>query len=111
MLLAATLAIALSGPVSAASGKKIFNKCKACHSLEQGKNKIGPSLYSLFGNEAGTVNNYRYSVALKASGIVWNEDTLTEWLRNSSKMVRGTKMRFKLKEKYIAPLVEFLFNK
>ena len=77
-----------------AAGKSSFAKCKACHSLEAGKNEIGPSLHGLFGRKAGTAPKFNYSSANKSSGIVWNEDTLFKYLENPQKFVPGTKMVF-----------------
>jgi cytochrome c2 len=62
-------------------GEQHFNtQCRPCHSLEAGKNGIGPTLHGLFGRKAGTVPGYSYSAAMKNSGVVWNEDTLTKYL-------------------------------
>ena len=103
------IALLLASPVSAASGEKVFRKCKACHSLEEGKNKMGPSLFGLFGREAGKVPKYRYSKALKNSGIVWTEETLDEWLKGPRDLVKKTKMRTRrLKDKDRKSLIEYL---
>lgn len=77
-----------------AAGKASFAKCKACHNLEPGKNVIGPSLHGLFGRKAGTAPGFHYSSANKNSGIVWNEQTLFEYLENPQKFIPGTKMVF-----------------
>ncbi len=80
-----------------AKGKVVFNKCKACHSLNAGKNGIGPSLAGLFGRKAGTTDKYRFSNAMKeagSKGLVWDEKTLTEYLKKPRDYVKGTKMTF-----------------
>jgi cytochrome c2 len=77
-----------------AAGKSSFAKCKACHSLEPGKNVIGPSLAGLFGRKAGEAPKFNISKANKDSGIVWSEDTLFHYLENPQKAIPGTKMVF-----------------
>ena len=78
----------------ASKGKRIFNRCKACHALEEGKKRIGPSLYGLFGRTSGTAAGYSYSSAMKKAKIVWSEKTLNEYLAAPRKVVKGTKMAF-----------------
>ncbi|RMD64786.1 MAG: cytochrome c family protein [Alphaproteobacteria bacterium] len=94
----------------AARGKKIFNKCKACHSLKAGKNKIGPSLAGVVGRKAGSVEGYKYSKAMKNSGLVWDEETLEKFLTKPKKVVPGTKMGFAglRKEKDREDLIAYL---
>lgn len=77
-----------------AAGKSSFAKCKACHSLEEGKNVIGPSLHGLFGRKAGTVPKFSYSTANKSSGIEWTEESLFTYLADPQKAIPGTKMVF-----------------
>ena len=95
LILSAGLA-AMTIPARAAgdakNGEQIFNQCKPCHSLEAGKNGIGPTLHGLLGRKAGTVPDYSYSAAMQSSGIVWNEDTLAKFLADPSTFVPGTKM-------------------
>ena len=76
------------------AGKKVFKKCKACHSLKAGKKKVGPSLYGIMGAKAGQVKKFRYSKSMKKSGIIWNEKTLDKYLAKPRKFVKGTKMAF-----------------
>ena len=76
------------------AGAKVFKKCKACHVVDKEKNKTGPHLVNLFGRTAGSLEDYKYSKAMKASGIVWDEETLAGYLRAPKKYVKGTKMAF-----------------
>ena len=77
-----------------AKGKKVFNKCKACHSLAAGKNKIGPSLHGVIGRDAGAVKGFRYSKAMKASGITWSEENISNYLEKPKKFIPGNRMAF-----------------
>jgi len=77
-----------------AAGQTVFNRCKICHSLEAGKNMVGPSLHGLFGRKAGTVDNYTYSGAMKDAGVVWDDDTVTKYLRDPKAFIPGDKMAF-----------------
>ena len=56
----------------AARGEKLYEDCAACHSIERGVNGVGPTLYGIFGRKAGELDDYRYSPALKRSGISRN---------------------------------------
>ncbi len=89
---------ALSSPAlaegDADKGKKVFNKCKACHSLAEGKNKVGPSLFGRIGQPAAGVSGFKYSKALKDSGLTWDEETLGKYLAKPKELVPGTRMAF-----------------
>jgi cytochrome c len=99
-ILLASLAfgMAASRPAAAAGdpakGKVIFNKCIACHSMQAGVNKIGPSLHGIVGTKAAEVQGYTFSTALKNSGLTWDDATLDKWLASPRKLVSGTKMIF-----------------
>ncbi|MFQ6018938.1 MAG: c-type cytochrome, partial [Kiloniellaceae bacterium] len=96
------LAVALASNAASAggdpaAGKKVFKKCVACHSIEPGKKKIGPSLAGVVGRTPGTVEGFKYSKAMKAygeGGAVWDEATLAVYLEAPRKAVKGTKMVF-----------------
>lgn len=93
--LAAALALADEGHGgNAAAGEKVFRKCKACHSLDAGKNKIGPTLHGVFGRAAGGVDGYKYSKAMAASGVVWSDETMDAFMAKPKTFIKGTKMAF-----------------
>ena len=97
MVLSIAFTIGSAGPAMAGdieAGAKVFKKCKACHVVDKEKNKTGPHLVNLFGRTAGSLEGYKYSKAMKASGIVWDEETLAAYLRAPKKYVKGTKMAF-----------------
>ncbi|MEQ8936703.1 MAG: cytochrome c family protein [Amphiplicatus sp.] len=78
---------------TAADGERVFRtQCGACHSVEAGQNRLGPHLAGIMGRKAGSVEGARYSPALKASTIVWNEETLATFLANPRELVPGTTM-------------------
>ena len=90
--------LVVASPVQAGdidAGAKVFKKCKACHWANKEKNKTGPHLVGIIGRTAGSLESYKkYSKAMKASGIVWDETTLTDYLRAPKKYLKGTKMAF-----------------
>ena len=75
-------------------GKRMYNKCKACHVVDKEKNRVGPHLVGLFGRESGTVEGFRYSPAMKKAKISWNEESLSSYLENPRKFIKGTRMSF-----------------
>ena len=78
---------------SGLSGEQAFASCQACHSLKSGAgHKIGPHLQDLAGRKAGTLPDYNYSPALKASGVTWNRGNLVAWITATEGMVPGTFM-------------------
>jgi cytochrome c len=77
-------------------GVKAFRKCVACHVVEEGSHKTGPSLADIWGRKAGTIYGFRrYSKALKQSGITWTERTLDDWLKSPKALVPGNRMTFR----------------
>ncbi len=78
-----------------ASGKKVFKKCAACHSINKGgANKIGPALYNIVGSQVGGVSNYKYSKALAEYKKTWTFDELNGFLIKPAKWIKGTKMAY-----------------
>ncbi|OUR77912.1 hypothetical protein A9Q83_10205 [Alphaproteobacteria bacterium 46_93_T64] len=95
----------------AAKGAKIFKKCKSCHTADEGgKNKSGPNLFGVVGRAAASVEGYKYSKAMKASGLTWDAATLNSFLKKPRKFVKKTKMSFAgiKKEKQRADLIAYL---
>ena len=78
----------------AGAGRLVFRKCQACHSVESGKNMLGPSLAGVIGRKAGTEAGFSYSPAMKSADIVWNLQTLDQYLTDPAKVVPGNKMPF-----------------
>ena len=71
-----------------------FAQCKACHSVEPGKNGISPSLAGIWGDKAAIVPGFDFSEAMKESGLVWNQANLDKYLADPRGVVPGTKMAF-----------------
>ena len=101
MIVTASALAAIAVSASAASaqdvdaGQRQFNKCLPCHAVgPDAENKIGPELNGLDGRHSGTAPNYSYSEANKNSGIVWNEASFKEYIKNPAAKVPGTKMTF-----------------
>src|SRR5678815_1735843 len=68
-------------PPSAERGAELWAKCKSCHTIEKGgRNIVGPNLHGVFGRRAGSLPNYNYSPAMKNAKIVWNDETLDQYL-------------------------------
>jgi len=87
----------------AAKGKKVFNKCKACHTLQDGKHKVGPSLLGVVGRKAGTAKGYKKYKGMKGADWTWDEAAINEYLTDPKKFVKKkngqrTSMVFKLKK-------------
>ena len=92
-LITALMATGLAQDVE--NGANVFKQCQACHSIGEGaKNKIGPELNGLDGRTAGAVPNFTYSEPNKKSGIVWNEESFKEYIKDPRVKVPGTKMIF-----------------
>ena len=85
----------LFASTSAAEGAKVFKKCAACHSInEGGKNKIGPALWGVLGRKVGSVSDYKYSKAMAAYEKSWSFEEMNGFLIKPKDWIQGTKMSF-----------------
>ena len=75
-------------------GAKRFEECAACHALEKDKESVGPSLYGVFGRKAGEGADFRYSPALKCSGITWDQASIDTFIADPQATVPGNRMPY-----------------
>jgi len=93
-IVATGFAAAAHADGDSAKGKKVFAKCMACHAVEAGKNKVGPSLHGIIGRKSGSLEGFTYSDAMKNANITWNDAELDKYLTNPKKDIPGNKMAF-----------------
>lgn len=87
--------VSLSQKGNSDSGRRVFNRCKACHNLTAAeRTRLGPNLDLLFGRKAGSVETYKYSRALLDADFVWTEKNLADWLTKPNAFLPGNKMQF-----------------
>ena len=101
---AATRALALSAALilagsaahaqDAARGEKLYEDCAACHPLEPGVHGIGPTLASIVGRKAGSYADYRYSAALRHSGLTWTAEALDTFVGDPQAAVPANRMPY-----------------
>jgi len=99
MGLAMMAAVALAAGAARADGdpalgKTAFTKCAACHSVNQGENKIGPSLHGVVGRPSHSIEGFSYSEPMKNYNVTWDPATLDHYLADPRGVVPGTKMIF-----------------
>ena len=80
------------------AGQRVFNQCRACHSIDQGgRNGVGPNLWAVVGRKAGIIEGFRYSASLKEkaeAGLTWDEDTLRAYITNPKAVVPAGSMSY-----------------
>ncbi|WP_207481518.1 c-type cytochrome [Arenibaculum pallidiluteum] len=100
MLLGLALGLGMMGATAAQAqdakaGESFFKRaCAACHTVEAGKNRVGPSLAGVVGRKAGSVDGFAYSPALKGSGLEWNDENLDKYIADPKGTVPGNKMAY-----------------
>ena len=82
----------IAGRSAAQRGEQIYTRCLACHAL--GYDRVGPRHCGLIGRKAGSVAGFDYSAAMKKSGLIWNEATLSRFIANPLKVVPGSTMTY-----------------
>ena len=92
LLAATSMAGAQQGDVK--RGEKVFENCRACHAADGQANEVGPALRGVVGRKAGERDDFRYSPALKRSGIVWNAKTLDAFIADPQQVIPGNRMPF-----------------
>jgi cytochrome c len=86
---------ATAEPGDPTRGERMYRACTPCHSLEPNRNMTGPSLAEIWNRKSGSLASFpRYSSALKSAGIVWNDDTLDEWIKDPQHFIPGNTMTF-----------------
>jgi cytochrome c len=75
-------------------GKAVFEQCAACHSLDGSGDYDGPSLKGIIGRKAGSLEDYRYSTAMKRSDVLWDAATLDNYVTDPQAFIPGNRMAF-----------------
>jgi cytochrome c2 len=92
--LAAAAAGAARADGDPARGEQRFADCVACHSTERNVHNVGPSLHGVFERKAGELPDFRYSPALRRSGITWTVQALDTFIADPQKMVPANRMPY-----------------
>lgn len=79
----------------AEAGARVFRtQCGACHVVEAGKNRIGPSMFGIFGRISGQVEGFRYSAANRDAKLLWTPEVMDKYLTNPKEVIPGTTMAY-----------------
>lgn len=91
-------ALAEEATGNAEAGQRVFNQCRACHSINQGgRAMVGPNLFGIVGRRAGSFEGFRYSRPMHEKheqNFVWTVDNLRAYIRNPKDIVPGGSMSF-----------------
>lgn len=93
-----TLPVAPAAAQDGAAGQRVFNQCRACHTINQGgRAGVGPNLHGVVGRKAASVEGFRYSAPMREKaqeGLTWNEETLRAYIRDPKAVVPGGSMSY-----------------
>jgi cytochrome c len=78
----------------AVRGEARFKECAACHKLDAGTNEVGPSLHGIFSRKAGELGDFRYSPAMKRSGVTWTAETLDKYVADPQAFIPANRMPY-----------------
>nr|WP_306768485.1 cytochrome c family protein [Roseomonas sp. AR75] len=82
----------------AAAGQRVFNQCRACHTIDQGgRNGVGPNLHGVVGRRAASIEGFRYSANMRElaeGGLTWTTENLNRYLTNPKDVVPRGSMAF-----------------
>lgn len=115
LILAAALSLPgcnSKGGIDLAAGQRTFaQRCASCHQIgPYARAGFAPQLNGIVGRKAGSTADFRYSAAMKGSGLIWTEQNLRAFIRDPQEVVPGTSMRFwgLSDEQQLASLVAWL---
>ena len=82
----------------AAAGQRVFNTCRACHTInEGGRAMVGPNLHGVVGRKAASIEGFRYSGPMREKaegGLTWTVENLRAYVRDPKAVVPGGTMSF-----------------
>jgi cytochrome c len=79
----------------ATHGSKVFEEeCADCHSVKEGKNKKGPSLFNILGRKSATIADFNYSDAMRTKNTIWTAEAISDYIHAPKKSVPGGKMKY-----------------
>lgn len=98
LALSVTPALAEDAPGNPEAGQRVFNQCRACHTVNQGgRATVGPNLFGIVGRRAGSSEGFRYSAPMRRKheeNFVWSLDNLRAYIRNPKEVVPAGSMSY-----------------